>query len=121
MIVAEDESLIRLFAVEFLQDAGFEVIEARHADQALTILADRADGIHLLFTDIHMPGAMNGLQLAHHSRMNWPWVSLLLASGHARPVATDLPHGSRFMAKPYDPDHMLAHVREMTDVLIAHA
>jgi CheY-like chemotaxis protein len=113
IVVAEDEVLIRMNAVDFLTEAGFEVIEAGHADEALTILGDQAADIHLLFTDVHMPGTMNGLELAHHARAHWPWIALLVVSGHAKPNTEELPEGSRFLTKPYDLDQVIGHVREL--------
>jgi two-component system, response regulator PdtaR len=116
VVVAEDEALIRMMAVDVLTDEGFEVIEARHAEEALTILKSQAADIQLLFTDIHMPGPMDGLELAHHARSHWPWIALLLASGKARPTLAEMPAGSRFLSKPYDADHVVTHVRELMAV-----
>ena len=113
VVLAEDEALIRMMAADVLTSAGYQVIEAEHGDHALAVLHSKARDIHILFTDIHMPGSMDGLALAHHSRRNWPWIALLIASGRARPAQEDLPAGSRFLAKPYDPDHMVSHVREL--------
>ncbi len=115
VVLAEDELLIRMAAFEVLADAGFEVIEAEHAGEALVVLQGRSNNVHALFTDIHMPGAMDGLALAHHTRNNWPWIAILLASGNAIPLPTELPEGSRFLRKPYHPDHVVSHLREMVD------
>ncbi len=115
VLVAEDEVLIRMMAVDVLTDAGFVVIEAAHADDALSLLASQAHEVRALFTDIHMPGTMTGLELAHHVRGNWPWIALLVASGKARPHADAMPSGSRFLLKPYDPNHLIQHVRELVD------
>ena len=115
-MVVEDEFLIRAMAVEALTEAGFEVLEAEHAQGALGVLRDRANRIRALFTDIHMPGAMNGLDLAHHARTNWPWIRLLLASGLANPHTTKMPAGSRFLSKPYDVAHAVRHIRELFDI-----
>ncbi len=113
VVVVEDETLIRLFVCEALTEAGFDVVEAKHADAAVAVLRARAEEIHALFTDIHMPGSMNGLALAHLSRRSWPWIALLIASGLARPQLEEMPHGSRFLPKPYHPDHVVGHLREM--------
>jgi two-component system, response regulator PdtaR len=114
VLVAEDELLIRMMAVDVLTGAGFDVVEAGHAEDALIALQDRHGAIHLLFTDIHMPGTMNGLELAHHVRRVWPHVALLIASGQKRPLAAELPAGSVFLTKPYDPDHVVAHAQALT-------
>ena len=114
VVVAEDEALIRMLAVDVLVEAGFLVIEASHAAEALAALQVRAGQTHLLFTDIHMPGLMNGLELAHHVQRHWPWIALLIASGEFSPAADELPAGSRFLPKPYDLEHVVAHARAMT-------
>ena len=116
VVIAEDEPLIRMTAVDELTDAGFVVIEAEHAAEAIAILQIQAAHVDLLFTDIHMPGAMDGLALAHHASANWPWIAVLLASGKASPNAHEMPTGSRFLAKPYDPLHLVAHAKELTAV-----
>jgi CheY-like chemotaxis protein len=78
VLVAEDEELVRLVVTEVLRDAGFEVIEAEHAEAALSVLEQHAARVHVLFTDIQMPGAMDGLALAHHTSQNWPEIALLI-------------------------------------------
>ncbi len=105
-----------MMAADALTNAGFDVIEVDHADAALTILHARADEICALFTDVHMPGGMDGMGLAHHASSNWPWIRLLVASGHAQPHSHELPKGCRFLPKPYDPDHMVSHIVELTTV-----
>ena len=105
--------LIRLGTCEALADAGFEIIDAQHADDAVAVLHDRAREIHTLFTDVQMPGSMDGVELAHLSRRSWPWIALLITSGHTRPRWEDMPQGSRFLAKPYHPAHVVTHLREM--------
>lgn len=114
VVVAEDEPLTRFMAVDLLTEAGFAVIETGHAAEALAVLEAQAAQIHVLFTDIHMPGAMNGLQLARYASTHWPWIALLIASGDLEPSEADLPPGSRFLRKPYEPDHVIAHARDLT-------
>ena len=113
VLVAEDEDLVRLVIVEALQDAGFEVIEAEHAEAALSVLENHATRIHVLFTDIQMPGAMDGIALAHHTAKNWPQIALLLTSARPRPHPRSVPPESRFLAKPYQHDHVFRHLREL--------
>jgi CheY-like chemotaxis protein len=115
VLVAEDDTLIRMMAVDALTDAGFAVIEVAHADDALNILSAQSQKVRALFTDIHMPGTMTGLELAHHVRGNWPWIALLVASGKAQPPSEAMPTGSRFLSKPYQADHVVQHVRELLD------
>jgi CheY-like chemotaxis protein len=113
VLVAEDEELVRLVIVEALEDAGFEVIEAGHADAALGVLQIHSARIHVLFTDIQMPGAMDGLALAHHTAKNWPKIALLITSARPRPDRASLPRKSRFLAKPYRHHHVIRHIREL--------
>jgi len=112
VVVAEDEILTRMMAVEVLRDAGFDVIDVGDADEALSTLQSRSGSIHLLFTDIHMPGLISGLELAHHVRRIWPHVALLIASG--RQLSAALPEGSVFLTKPYNPDHVVLHATSLT-------
>ena len=112
-MLVEDEPLIRMMAVDILTEAGFIVLETEHADAAILMLEAKAEKMHALFTDIHMPGSMDGLGLAHHARLHWPWIGLMLASGLKRPEAADTPEGSRFLAKPYSSGHLLEGVREL--------
>lgn len=112
VIVAEDEPLIRLLAVGAMADAGFDVLEARHTKEALRHLQLKFATIHLLFTDIHMPGEVSGLALARYVRETWPHVALLITSGQL--PAEELRAGSVFLTKPYETRHALAHARALT-------
>jgi CheY-like chemotaxis protein len=112
ILVVEDEILVRLTAVGIAEDAGFEVLWAATADEALSILEARAD-VRLVFTDVQMPGSMDGLRLAHAVRDRWPPVELIVTSGR-RPIgASDLPDRGRFIAKPYDFDALSQAFQEM--------
>ena len=102
VLIVEDEPLVRLCAVETVEGAGFEVIEAANADEAIRILESRSD-IRVVFTDLHMPGSMDGLKLAHAVRNRWPPIELILTSGKARIEPDDLPERSMFFPRPYDP------------------
>ena len=102
VLVAEDDMLVRMTAVEALADAGFVVVGAQDADDAFAILNSHAEQIHLLFTDIEMPGSMNGLELARQVHEAWPNVALLIVSGQLEPNKEEMPKGSRFLPKPYD-------------------
>ena len=114
VIVAEDEVLTRMLAAEVLSQAGYGVIEAAHADEALAILKAHGGQVHLLFTDLHMPGGISGLELAHIVRHHWPKVALVITSGEHVPDMSDLPAGGVFVAKPYDLEHVVAHVQTLT-------
>jgi two-component system, response regulator PdtaR len=111
VLIAEDELLVRMVAVEIFEDAGFEVIEADRAEQALAALKSRAADIDLLFTDINMPGRLDGLDLARHVSEAWPDIALLITSGRRPPLTR--PIGSRFLAKPYASDQVVAQVQTL--------
>ena len=100
VLVVEDELLIRLYAVAMIEDAGFEVLEAANADEAILILEYRSD-IRIVFTDVHMPGSMDGLRLAHAVRDRWPPINLIVTSGQLMVSESELPTGGRFFSKPY--------------------
>jgi CheY-like chemotaxis protein len=102
VLIVEDEPLVRMGAVKIIEDAGFEVVEAASADEAMRILECRSD-IRVVFTDIHMPGSMDGLKLAHAVRNRWPPIKIIVTSGRGLITERDLPEGGRFFAKPYDP------------------
>jgi two-component system, response regulator PdtaR len=113
VLIVEDEWLVRISSASALAEAGFTVTEIDRTDQAIAHLRDRARQIHALFTDIHVPGPIDGLALAHLSRRTWPWVQLLVVSGRAKPAAHELPEGARFLGKPYETDQVIFHLREM--------
>ncbi len=101
VLVVEDEAMLRLMAVDVVEDAGFEALEACDADEAMTILERRPD-IRILFTDIRMPGSMDGLSLARTVKDRWPPVKIVLTSGHCSEGDVDAALESLFFAKPYD-------------------
>jgi two-component system, response regulator PdtaR len=98
VLVVEDDSLINLMATDELKRAGYEVISAFDADEAIEILESRGD-ISLIFTDIDMPGSMDGLKLASAVRHRWPPVRIIVTSGKHLP--SELPEGAVFIPKPY--------------------
>ncbi len=100
VLLVEDEPLVRMDAADVLENAGFEVIEAADAGAAREVLERRPD-IHVLFTDVQMPGPMNGLDLAWLVHNHRPHVCLVITSGHLRPDRDRLPERAVFIAKPY--------------------
>ena len=96
VLVVEDNTIIRMGAVDLVVSAGYEAIEACDADEAIRILESRSD-VDLVFTDVQMPGSMDGIKLAHYIRERWPPVKLILASGNAILEASNLPHGKRLL------------------------
>jgi CheY-like chemotaxis protein len=113
ILIVEDEFLLRLDSAETIESAGFEVIQAANADEAIAILETRPD-IHVVFTDIQMPGSMDGLKLARFVRDRWPPVKIVATSGRVMVGDDDLPPGSVFLPKPYRGAHVVATLREMT-------
>ena len=113
VVVAEDEDLLRRLAVNALSKEGFVAIEAGHATAALDICKSRADEVDVLFTDIRMPGSMDGLELAHRVRERWPWIAVLIASGNVFVSADELPAGARFLPKPYRMQRVVELIHEL--------
>jgi CheY-like chemotaxis protein len=109
VLVVEDEVLLRWAAAEAVHAAGFAVIEAENAIEAISILEKRID-ICAVFTDVQMPGSINGLQLAHLISTRWPPIRIIATSGQLRLREDDLPKGGRYLQKPYP-------VSDLTDML----
>jgi two-component system, response regulator PdtaR len=101
VLVVEDSALIRMGVVDLIVASGFEALEASSADEAIRILEARSD-IRLVFTDVSMPGSMDGIKLSHYIRDRWPPVKLIVASGKTIVDESHLPAGARFFSKPYD-------------------
>src|SRR6202047_4977223 len=112
VLAVEDEMMLRMRAVDIVEDAGFTPIEAENADEALAILESRSD-IDLLFTDIQMPGSMDGLKLAHAVHQRWPAIKIILVSGQVTPAEADTPINSRFFGKPLEVKQMIAEMQQM--------
>jgi CheY-like chemotaxis protein len=113
ILIVEDDFLIRMHAAEMIGDAGFDVVEAASADEAILILEDRLD-ITVVFTDIQMPGSMDGLKLAAAIRGRWPPIKIVATSGLVDVRQDQLPEGGRFLSKPYSPDQVVRVLRELT-------
>lgn len=111
-LVAEDEAVIRMEAVDVLADAGFDVFEAGTAQAALSYL-DAHPEVTLLVTDIHMPGPLDGLALAHRVRARWPGMGIILVSGRIIPKPTELPTAAHFIEKPYHASQIRRILTEM--------
>src|ERR1700710_560447 len=112
VLIVEDEMVLRMRAVDIVEDAGFTPIEAVNADDALAILESRSD-IEMLFTDIQMPGSRDGLKLAHAVHERWPLIKIILVSGQLTLTDADKPADSRFYGKPLDVKHMIAELQDM--------
>jgi two-component sensor histidine kinase/ActR/RegA family two-component response regulator len=115
VLVVEDEMVLRMRAVDIVEDAGFTAVEAVNAAEALSILESRSD-ISLLFSDIQMPGTMDGLKLAHAVHDRWPSIKIILVSGKIESSDIDKPADSRFFRKPLEVDRIIAELQQMVGV-----
>ncbi|MBB3951846.1 response regulator transcription factor [Aureimonas jatrophae] len=106
VLIVEDDPFIMAEAVDLVEEAGFRAYTARNADQAIRHLERHSD-IRVLFTDIDMPGTMDGLKLAHAVRDRWPPVTIMVVSGNVKVQQSDLPTDGVFFAKPYPPEDVL--------------
>ena len=116
VLVVEDEMLLRMRAVDMVEDAGYTSVEAVDADEAVAILESRSD-IALVLTDIQMPGSMDGLKLAHTVHERWPPIRIILVSGQLGLTDIEIPADSRFFAKPIEAGEIIAQMQKM----IGHA
>ena len=112
VLVVEDELMLRMRAVDIVEDAGFKSIEAISADEAIAILESR-DDISCLFTDIQMPGSMDGLKLAHVTHTRWPHIKIILVSGQIAVTESDKPEDSKFFPKPLEIEQMIVELQDM--------
>ena len=113
ILIVEDQALVRMLASDILtEDGGYRVIEAVNADEAMTLLEARHD-VRLVFTDVEMPGTLNGFALARIVDMRFPGIKVIVTSGRERPGLGDLPKGMRFLSKPYAPSALISMVRDM--------
>jgi CheY-like chemotaxis protein len=112
VLIVEVEALIRMDAAAMVVDAGFQVLEAGDADEAVALLESRR-GIRAVFTDINMSGSMDGWKLAHAIRDRWPPVHLLVTSGKGMPPGEELPLRGRFIPKPYRPEDVANALRAL--------
>jgi CheY-like chemotaxis protein len=112
ILIVEDEMMLRMRAVDMVEDAGYTSVEAVDADEALAILQSRSD-IALMCTDIQMPGSMDGLGLAHAVHTRWPSIKIIVVSGQLNLPNLDLPPLSRFFGKPLEAGEMISQMRSM--------
>lgn len=106
VLVVEDEPIIRLGMVSSIEDAGYAVVEAANADEAISLLAQDSE-VGVVVTDVDMPGSMDGIRLAHYVRRRWPPIQMLVISGKVGVMSNELPTGVRFMSKPYQEPQLL--------------
>ena len=112
VLIVEDEMILRMFAVDMVEDAGYTPVEAVDADEAIALLESRSD-IALMCTDIQMPGSMDGLGLAHAVHERWPRIRIIVVSGQLDLPHLDLPPRSKFLGKPLDAAEVIAEMHDM--------
>jgi two-component system, response regulator PdtaR len=113
VLVVEDDALVRMQAATTIEAAGFRVYEAGDAAQAVLLLEECSD-IRVLFTDVDMPGAMNGLALARYARIHRGPIKIIIASGRHEIAGEDLPPETVFLGKPYRLAQIVERVQKMT-------
>jgi CheY-like chemotaxis protein len=114
VLIVEDEALVRMTAVDMIEEAGFEILEAANADEATILLLEARRDITVLFTDIEVPGSMDGLRLAQAVRGRWPPIKIIATSGHCVVGDGDLPSGGLFLPKPYRSTQITNALMELT-------
>jgi CheY-like chemotaxis protein len=115
VLIVEDEALVRAMGTVIFADAGFRVIEAVNGEEALEFLNADAE-VRLLFTHVCLPGTIDGLALARQARDRWPHIGIIVVSGQLMSKPQELTAGGRFHRRPYDPDTVVRHARELTAV-----
>jgi len=112
VLLVEDELLVRMLGADILEDAGFEVVEAMNGEEAVTVLEARPD-VQVLLTDVDMPGSIDGFELARHTSTHRPDIAILIVSGKVRPGPGEMPEGSLFVPKPYQPAALVQQIHQM--------
>ena len=112
VLIVEDEPVLRIMAADMVEEAGFEVVEAADATQAMRILESRSD-VNIVFTDVAMPRGMDGVVLASVIHDRWPQIEIIVTSGYVAAADVILPAGSVFFSKPYPHDKIVAAMQQM--------
>lgn len=114
ILVVEDDVLVRTVVAAYLRECGFDVIEATSADEAIRVLQAEVR-VDIVFSDVNMPGSMDGFGLAQWVRRERPWLKVILTSGAARTAkeAGDLCEHGPILAKPYDHAELERHIRSL--------
>lgn len=111
-LAVDDDPIILMDVSAILEDAGFRCHEADDGDAALRLLAGQADGVTLLFSDVEMPGSIDGFALARHVAKEWPWIEIVIASGRIVPEPGNMPDRATFISKPFSAAVVREHLRE---------
>jgi CheY-like chemotaxis protein len=111
-LVVDDDPMILMDACQILEDAGFRCHEAGTGDEAIQVIEQAAESVTLLFTDVEMPGGINGFQLASIVAERWPEIEIVVASGRMKPGPGDMPEKATFIGKPFSAQLVHDHLRE---------
>ena len=114
VLVVDDEPLLRLVNADMLIDAGFEVIEAASGDEALALL-EQNSAVRVVFTDVEMPGRIDGFALADCIERTWPEIGVVVTSGRCVPKPSFNAVAQRFLPKPYSMDHVVRLIGAFVD------
>lgn len=112
VLIVEDEPMIRMDVADYVSNTGFATLQAATGDEALTILSERND-VDVVFTDVNMPGKVDGLALSRHIAERWPKIGVIITSGMVRPSSSDLSPGTLFFPKPYDFKNLIASIKAL--------
>lgn len=112
ILVVEDESLVRMMAVDMFEDAGFHVIEASTGERAIELI-QQCNELAALFTDVDLANTIDGFSVARIAHQTQPDMPIIVVSGHRVAKSSDLPPGARFIGKPYNPHNVTAILKEM--------
>jgi two-component system, response regulator PdtaR len=110
VLVVDDEPILRLFACEALEEAGYEVVGASSADEAIALLR-RGTPFEAVLTDIEMPGNLDGLELAWNIQAHWPETTVIITSGRKLPRADEIPRAASFLSKPFSAERLVDTMR----------
>ena len=113
ILVVEDEPLLLWDAIDLIEEAGFTAYGAANADEAIALLETHAD-IRVLFTDVEMPGTLDGLKLARAVHDRWPPVTITVTSGRVKVTKDEMPENGLFFAKPYPPDGIIKTLNQIS-------
>lgn len=110
VLVVDDEPILRLFACEALEEAGYEVVGASSADEAIALLRGGTP-FGAVLTDIEMPGNLDGLELAWNIQAHWPEITVIVTSGRKLPRADEIPRAASFLPKPFSAERLVDTMR----------
>lgn len=110
-LAVDDDPLILMDARDILEDAGYRCHEADDGDSAIELLSAKAEQIMLLFSDVEMPGSIDGFELAREVSARWPRIDIVIASGNISPEPGDMPEKATFISKPFTARLVHDHLR----------